>query len=101
MQVTRVLRSAAAARPGARCLIRAPVASTALCYSRLGLAVHQPLVVRQLSTKPLGLKDGASSSGISSNMRMLYGYIAVAMAALATVAKYKARDEDADEVRWR
>jgi hypothetical protein len=96
-------RAAAASRVGggrARAQLAA-VRSTDVSPGVRGLLASHALAVRQLSTaadKPLGLKAGVSGSGMTPTMRMLFGYITVALAAVATVARYKARDEEGDEV---
>lgn len=98
-------RAAAASRAGGR-PVRPQVALNSSAHASAGacgLVETRALAVRNLSTananaKPLGLKAGVTGSGMSPTMRMLFGYITVALAAVATVARYKSRDEEGDEV---
>ncbi|RLN96141.1 hypothetical protein BBJ28_00025834 [Nothophytophthora sp. Chile5] len=48
--------------------------------------------------KPLGLKEGVVGSGVSPTMQMLAGYVAVGVAVMAVIARYKSRDEAEEEV---
>lgn len=63
--------------------------------STVGVAVRR---ASSSNAKPLGLKEGVDALGMSPTTRVLAAYITVGMAAMFSIARFKSRDEDEEEV---